>query len=77
MKPTGQFKTLFEAHPRSKKMKSVTGNLKKPPAMRSITMQFTEDQISRMEEECGEMDVQRNKYVNIALEHYWSCKKSK
>ncbi len=76
MKPTGIFNDFFKAHKRSMKPKEVmSGNLKKPHAMRSITMQFTEDQIERMEKESLDLDIMRNKYVNIALEHYWSCKK--
>lgn len=76
MKPTGIFNSLFLPHKRSKNPKEVmSGNLKKPHVMRSITMQFTEDQIERMEKESLELDIMRNKYVNIALEHYWSCKK--
>lgn len=71
IKPMGIFKPLS-----NKKAKEVMGgNLKKAPSMRSITMQFTEEDIERMDKESVELDIVRNKYIGMALDHYWNCKK--
>jgi hypothetical protein len=76
MKPTGTFKSLFEAHPRSKNPKeTMSGNLKKRPASRGINVQFTEDQIEQLEAICEEENIPRNKFVVIAVEHYLSSRK--
>ena len=70
MKPTGIFKPLT-----NKASKVMSGNLKKTPAMRSITMQFTEEDIERMDKESEELEIVRNKFIGMALDHYWNCKK--
>lgn len=76
MKPTGIFKSLFEAHPRSKKPKeTMSGNLKKRDAYRGINIQFTEELIARLEKACEEEEIPRNKFVGVALEHYLVCRK--
>ena len=71
MKPTGTFKPLSS----NKAKKVMSGNLKKAPAMRSITMQFTEEDIERMDKESEELEIVRNKFIGMALDHYWNCKK--
>lgn len=69
IKPMGTFKPLS-----SNKAKEVmSGNLKKAPAMRSITMQFTEEDIERIDKESEELEIVRNKFIGIALDHYWRC----
>ena len=76
MKPTGTFDSLFAPHKRSKKPTEVmSGNLKHRPASRTITMQFSEEQIEIIERECEEQEIQRNKYLSIVLDHYLCCRK--
>ena len=71
IKPMGIFNPLGN----KKITQVISGHLKQRPKMSTVTMQFTVDQIERMEKEALELDVARNKYIGIVLEHYWKCKK--
>ena len=53
--------------------KVIRGNIKKNTAKRSINIQFTEDEIDELEMRSMEEEIPRNKYISIALEHYWNC----
>lgn len=69
-KPTGIYNPLGN----KKITQVISGHLKQRPKMSTVTMQFTIDQIERMEHEALELDVVRNRYIGIVLEHYWKCK---
>jgi hypothetical protein len=53
----------------------MSGNVKRRPATRHINVQFTEDQIERLERACIDEDIPRNKFIGVALDHYLCCKK--
>ncbi len=70
MKPSGQYKPLNKIP-----SKVISGNLRKSPVMRSLTMQVTENLLQRVDKEAEELEVPRNRFINMVLDHYWSCKK--
>jgi predicted DNA binding CopG/RHH family protein len=62
---------------KSKFQEAMGGNVPKREKARSINIQFTESVIEEIERRSLEEDIPRNKYLSVAMEHYWNCPRVK
>jgi len=53
--------------------KVMKGTLKRKDPARTINMQMTEEAIAKLDSMSKEHGIARNKYIALALEHYWEC----